>query len=78
MVDNTMYKQLHDDESENEPQDDLEQIVISSDQMPPRPFCLLLPATIRGFGLHDKKWSECTRMPSLPRLELFKPRLFYC
>lgn len=54
-----MYKQLHTREAEPPVHvSDLDQDTLKSDQPPADPFVLLLPATIRGYGLHDKKWSE--------------------
>ena len=59
MVDNAMYRQMHQAEAEAPAQrKDLDREAIESDQPPADPFALLLPATIRGYGLHDKKWSK--------------------
>jgi hypothetical protein len=59
MVDNTTYKQLHQDSTEVEPEvDDLGQEAMDREDPPDGPFILLLPASTRGYGMHDKKWSK--------------------
>lgn len=58
MVDNATYRQMHSENLNSSPQgDDLGQEAMVSDIPPEGPFVLLLPAHIRGYGLHDKKWS---------------------
>jgi len=59
MIDTAMYKQLDAGDTERpEPENDLDQQTMESEKPPADPFILLLPATIRGYGLHDKKWSK--------------------
>lgn len=58
MVDDATYRELYpinDDLSVEE--DDLGQEVMDFNSPPEDPFLLLLPEKIRGFGMHDKKWS---------------------
>jgi hypothetical protein len=60
MVDMATYRELHSKEEVQTAvaQDDLGEGVMSSSEPPDDPFVLLLPPRIRGFGLHDKKWSK--------------------
>ena len=54
-----MYRRMNSDESESPPKKgDLEPEVMENDEAPGGSFTLLLPATIKGYGLQDKKWSE--------------------
>jgi hypothetical protein len=61
MVDMATYKLMHGDEHEDqepaEGRTELGDDEMSCDDVPPEPFALLLPATVRGFGFHNKKWS---------------------
>jgi hypothetical protein len=60
MVDDATYRELHSsDRDPSADEDDLGQEVMDSNNPPEDPFLLLLPETIRGFGMHDKKWSTC-------------------
>lgn len=53
-----MYRRMNSDESESpQKKGDLEPEVMESDEAPEGSFTLLLPATIKGYGLQDKKWS---------------------
>ncbi|KAF2456390.1 P-loop containing nucleoside triphosphate hydrolase protein [Lineolata rhizophorae] len=56
MVDISMHRQLSDDSDIPEPRDDLGQHAMDNDTPPEDPFVLLLPAYVKGFGFHDKKW----------------------
>jgi hypothetical protein len=59
MVDDTTYKQMHPEDSVVAPPGNaLGQLEMRAEQPPAGPFLLLLPAQIRGYGMHDKKWSE--------------------
>jgi hypothetical protein len=60
MVDDTTYKLMHGD-GDDEPDEDREELdedSMRADDLPAEPFVLLLPATIRGYGFHNKKWSK--------------------
>jgi hypothetical protein len=46
------------DEDEKTWRYELDEAVMNSNEIPKEPFVLLLPATIKGFGFHNKKWSE--------------------
>ncbi|KAM5341918.1 hypothetical protein ACJ41O_014949 [Fusarium nematophilum] len=58
MVDMATYRELHSKERGETAvaQGDLGEEVMNSSEHPDDPFIMLLPARIRGFGLHDKKW----------------------
>jgi hypothetical protein len=60
MVDTTIYRLMHGDENEEPTTDrmDLDEEAMGADSVPAEPFVLLLPATIRGYGFHNKKWSK--------------------
>jgi hypothetical protein len=60
MVDDTTYKLMHGDAGEelDEDREELDENSMYADDLPTEPFVLLLPATIRGYGFHNKKWSE--------------------
>lgn len=55
MVDSATYRQMHANVSPQ--RDDLGPESMELDEPPQDPFILLLPSTIRGFGMGDKKWS---------------------
>lgn len=60
MVDDVTYKLMHgegDDEENMEDRELLDEGRMSTEEPPEDPFVLLLPATIRGYGFHNKKWS---------------------
>lgn len=64
MIDMDTYHLLHSGDTEAENQadvppssGDLEPDEMDADEPPPGPFVLLLPATIKAFRFHDKKWS---------------------
>ena len=57
MIDPITYKKLH--KNHTAPlRDDLGPEVFSADESPSDPFPLLLPATINGFNMRNKKWEE--------------------
>jgi hypothetical protein len=60
MVDDMTYRLMHGDgdEEPDEDRDELDEDSIHADHLPAEPFVLLLPATIRGYGFHNKKWSK--------------------
>lgn len=62
MIDMEMYKTLHsdDDKQEDSPKSTqtLAYEILCRDEPPCDNFLLLLPPTLLGFGMHDKKWSE--------------------
>ncbi|CZR64932.1 uncharacterized protein PAC_14832 [Phialocephala subalpina] len=59
MIDMDMYRRMNSDESESPPKKgDLEPEVMENDEAPGGSFALLLPATIKGCGLQDKKWRD--------------------
>lgn len=66
MIDTTTYKLMHGTEDEEPAADrvDLDEDTMRVDNVPAEPFVLLLPATIRGYGFHNKKWSKCTPLAS--------------
>ena len=57
MIDPITYKKLHGNHAPSL-QDDLGPEVFSADKPPSDPFPLLLPATINGFNMRNKKWEE--------------------
>jgi len=58
MVDMATYKLMHEDEALLTSRAELSDSDMNAEQVPPEPFALLLPATIRGYGFHNKKWSK--------------------
>jgi hypothetical protein len=58
MVDDATYKLMHGDEEPVEGREELDENSMRTDALPAEPFVLLLPATIRGYGFHNKKWSK--------------------
>jgi hypothetical protein len=63
MVDDITYKLMHgdDDDEASEGREELDEDSMRCDDLPEEPFVLLLPATIRGYGFHNKKWSKCSQ-----------------
>jgi hypothetical protein len=69
MVDNATYRQMHPEDSEiAPPRNALGREAMDSDKPPADPFVLLLPAHIRGYGMHNKKWSKF--FPGVQRIEI--------
>ena len=58
MVDTATYKLMHGDEEVPGPRHELAESEMRAEGLPAEPFVLLLPATISGYGFHNKKWSE--------------------
>ncbi|KAF2498989.1 P-loop containing nucleoside triphosphate hydrolase protein, partial [Lophium mytilinum] len=56
MIDIATYRQLHLDAFSSPQNDETELDATDLEEPPEGPFLLLLPATIRGYGFHDKKW----------------------
>lgn len=72
MVDYDMYRELEHDRharaSAEPPTDegnDEDIIDVDKDGPPDESFLLLLPLDLKGFGLHDKRWSRCPFLTSL-------------
>jgi hypothetical protein len=60
MIDDTTYKLMHEDADDEtaDAREELDEDSTRADNPPAEPFVLLLPATIRGYGFHNKKWSK--------------------
>jgi hypothetical protein len=60
MVDDTTYQLMHgyDEDDPAKDRERLDEESMRADDLPAEPFVLLLPATIRGYGIHNKKWSK--------------------
>jgi hypothetical protein len=58
MIDDATYKLMHGAEAVDEYGEELDEESMRAEEPPADPFVLLLPATIRGFGFHNKKWSK--------------------
>ncbi|KAL6407257.1 hypothetical protein AUP68_10086 [Ilyonectria robusta] len=58
MIDMETYRELHglNQNEEVRPESDLDKGSMDQKDPPEDPFLLLLPAKVRGYGLHDKKW----------------------
>jgi hypothetical protein len=57
MVDMKTYKLMHGDGETPAARKELSKEDMNAEALPAEPFVLLLPATIRGYGFHNKKWS---------------------
>jgi hypothetical protein len=64
MVDMVTYRELHPEDHTPEQREYLEQENMEAEDPPDEDFLLLLPATVHGFGLQDKKWRECLAQAS--------------
>jgi hypothetical protein len=58
MVDMEAYRLMHGRDDDPPRQSELTEDVLGNDEIPEGPFALLLPATINGYGFHNKKWSR--------------------
>ena len=58
MVDTETYNLMHISEDVNHDRTELSGDEMRAAKPPAEPFILLLPATIRGYGFHNKKWSK--------------------
>ncbi|CAI9632725.1 unnamed protein product [Alternaria burnsii] len=57
MVDTEAYKLMHSRDDDPITKSELSDAVLESDVPPGGPFTLMLPATIKGYGFHNKKWN---------------------
>lgn len=70
MVDMSAYRTLHADKipAPDPDRENLNSFAMAHEEPPDDPFVLLLPPSVKGFGFHDKKWSELkvylSRLPS--------------
>jgi hypothetical protein len=58
MVDMATYKLMHSNEDDFTSRGELDESAMNSEELPKELFLAILPPTIRGFGFHNKKWSE--------------------
>jgi SpoVK/Ycf46/Vps4 family AAA+-type ATPase len=58
MIDPKTYVRLHGRDDRVEDKGDLPESAFESDTPPEDPFVLLLPPTMKGFKMHDKKWVD--------------------
>ena len=58
MIDFNTYRQMHPSKVPQDPTPDAEMRAQGIDMDSNKQFCVLLPATMLGFGFHDKKWSK--------------------
>lgn len=60
MIDMNTYNDLHEENAElkNDGESELDEDQMNADAPPSEEFTLQLPDRVRGFGLHDKKWSK--------------------
>lgn len=56
MIDMRTYQEMH--QNEPEPNPHVGEARPMTAEKPDKTFLLLLPPTVLGFGLHDKKWSK--------------------
>lgn len=59
MIDMRTYQEMH--QNEPEPNPHVGEARPMTAEKPDKTFLLLLPPTVLGFGLHDKKWSKSAR-----------------
>jgi len=57
MVDAEAFKAMHGHDDDITTQSDLTNDELENDEPPSGAFTLMLPATIKGYGFHNKKWS---------------------
>lgn len=61
MIDMETHRELHSETPRPDPAPhDLSDEAMNAEKPPGTPFLLLLPPTILGFHMHDKKWSKCS------------------
>lgn len=58
MVDMATWQLMHGADEDSQPREELDEQTLSKLEPPTGVFLLLLPALIKGFGFHDKKWSK--------------------
>jgi hypothetical protein len=61
MVDMEAYKLMHGRDDDPTTQSELSNNELENDEPPSGAFTLMLPATIKGYGFHNKKWSKLKR-----------------
>lgn len=61
MIDMSAYRTLHVDTvpAPDPDRENLSSLAMDREEPPEDPFVLLLPASVKGFGFHDKKWRKC-------------------
>jgi len=65
MIDAAAFAQsLPTDSNRTQLKDELIPSVLASEEPPGEDFTLLLPAEIRGFHMHEKRWSVSRALPS--------------
>ncbi|RYN81405.1 hypothetical protein AA0120_g10146 [Alternaria tenuissima] len=57
MVDMEAYRLMHGRDDDPPRQSELTDVVLGNDEIPEGSFALILPATINGYGFHNKKWN---------------------
>jgi hypothetical protein len=57
MVDIVTYKLMHSEEGEVTMKSEISEEEFKDSNPPEGSFALMLPATVKGFGFHNKKWS---------------------
>ncbi|CAN9304631.1 unnamed protein product [Alternaria sp. RS040] len=57
MVDTEVYRLMHGRDDDPPRQSELTEDIFGNDEIPEGSFALLLPATINGYGFHNKKWN---------------------
>lgn len=57
MVDMATYNLMHNNDEPIPERAELDEEAMLAKDPPDDAFALLLPATIKGFGFHNKKWS---------------------
>jgi hypothetical protein len=60
MIDMGTYRLMHGSEDIESTREELFESAMQADEPPEETFLLLLPALMKGFGFHDKKWSMST------------------
>jgi hypothetical protein len=57
MIDTQTYKMMHGDEDPTTSHATLADEEMRNNTILAKPFALFLPATVRSYGFHNKKWS---------------------
>jgi hypothetical protein len=58
MVDMATYRYMHSEDDEVTKQSEISDEQFKSSEPPEGSFALMLPATIKGYGFHNKKWGQ--------------------
>jgi len=69
MIDMDAYRKFHARGEDTLRQSELADNVVKSDEIPGGSFAILLPATIVGYGFHNKEWSRFDRSPAYASTE---------